>query len=219
MEQNNFKDIKKEEVNTKESINISKNIKSKLILKKVFNNLPTSNLLKIIKYNKKLKNKFNIKNTHYYEFSQIEIELKPIKYEYGTFINILDKKNEPYIQIYFNDGVVNKKRYHIKKKDKVSKIRIIIDYQIKSFYKLFSNINIIESIEFKKYNRSDITNMSHMFSGCKKLKKIILNNFKTNEVVDMSYMFYYYSYFGNFIFLFNVKSLFVNNTVIKIYLN
>ena len=32
MEQNNFKDIKREESNTIESINISKNIKSKYIL-------------------------------------------------------------------------------------------------------------------------------------------------------------------------------------------
>ena len=121
MEQNNFKDIKKEEVNTKESINISKNIKSKLILKKVFNNLPTSNLLKIIKYNKKLKNIFNIKNTHYYELSQIEIELKPIKYECGKFINILDKKMSLIFKYILMTVLLTKRDITLKRKIKFPK--------------------------------------------------------------------------------------------------
>ena len=38
--------------------------------------------------------------------------------------------------------------------ENVSKINIIIDYQIKSFYKLFSYCNCIESIYFKKFNRN-----------------------------------------------------------------
>ena len=42
----------------------------------------------------------------------------------------------------------------INKKDKVIKIKIIIDYQVKSFKKLFYWCICIESINFKKFYRN-----------------------------------------------------------------
>ena len=63
--------------------------------------------------------------------------------------------------------------------DNVSKISIIIDYQIKSFSELFCNCECIESIKFKKFYRNNVTNMSCMFDGCSKLKELNLNNFNT----------------------------------------
>ena len=74
--------------------------------------------------------------------------------------------------------------------DSVSKISIIIDYQIKSFSGLFYNCEYIESIKFKKFYRNNITDLSSMFWGCSSLKELNLNNFNTNNVIDMSSMFY-----------------------------
>ena len=40
----------------------------------------------------------------------------------------------------------------------------------------------------KSYNTNNVIDMS-LFSGCKSLKKLNLNNFNTNDVTDMIYMF------------------------------
>ena len=42
-------------------------------------------------------------------------------------------------------------------------IKIIIDYQIKSFELLFYECKCIESINFKKFYRNNINNMENMF--------------------------------------------------------
>ena len=47
-----------------------------------------------------------------------------------------------------------------KKKLKVSKINIIIDYQVTSFNDLFYNCKCIEPIYFKKFYRNNIIDMS-----------------------------------------------------------
>ena len=73
----------------------------------------------------------------------------------------------------------------------MTKIKIIIDYQVKSFKELFSRCECIESINFKKfYRNNNITNMSYMFFGCSSLKELNLTNFNTNNVTDMCGMFY-----------------------------
>jgi len=58
--------------------NIS-DIKNKYILEKVFNNIPKSKLLKIIKYNKKAQKLFNLNSYDYKEYSIIEIEIIPFE--------------------------------------------------------------------------------------------------------------------------------------------
>ena len=78
----------------------------------------------------------------------------------------------------------------LQKNDNVSKISIIIDYQIKSFSKLFYKCGCIESIKFKKFYRNNVTDMSYMFFGCSSLKELNLNNFNTNNVTNMRAMFY-----------------------------
>ena len=55
-------------------------------------------------------------------------------------------------------------------------IKIRIDYQIKSFPKLFYECECIESIKFKKFYRNNVTDMSYMFSGCSSLKDLNLSN-------------------------------------------
>ena len=67
----------------------------------------------------------------------------------------------------------------------MTKVKIIIDYQVKSFNGLFYKCDCIESINFKKFYRNNITDMSFMFSECSSLKVLYLNNFNTNNVINM----------------------------------
>ena len=165
------------------------NIKSRYILSKIYNNITKKKKLEIIKYNKKIQNRLNLDVKDYKEYSEIEIEIIPAKDKYGKFINI--KENDKlYYHIYFNDNKEEiKNKYEIKKKDCVTKIKIIIDYQVKSFKKLFYYCECIESINFKNFKRNNITNMSYMFHRCSSLKDLNLTNFNTNNVTNMSGMF------------------------------
>ena len=167
--------------------------------------------LAIVKYNKKIQNRLNLSIKNYKEYSEtftpIEIEIIPVKGKYGEFINI-DENDKLYYHIYFNDNKeeiknkyiikeedgVTKHEYYIEEKDKVTKIKIIIDYQVKSFKELFrqsffDTCKCIESINFKKFYRNNITNMSYMFFGCSSLKELNLNNFNTNNVTNMREIF------------------------------
>ena len=186
------KSISKENKVELNSKNYFDNLKSDYFIQKVFVNIKRNKSLTIIKYNKKMQNRLNINIKDYKEYSEIytsiEIEIIPIKNKYGEFINIEGDKS--YYHIYFNDDKKEIKKYSIDEDDKISKIKIIIDYQIKSFEKLFFYCDCIESINFKKFHRNNITNMSYMFYGCSSLKELNLNNFNTNNVTDMSYMFY-----------------------------
>ena len=150
--------------------------------------------LEIIKYNKNMKDRINISIKDYKKYSEliyssIEIEIKPVKNKYGKFINI-DKGDEKYYHIYFNDNKEEIKRNYLNKNENVSKIKIIINYQIKSFEKLFMECEYIESIYFKKFYRNDIENMNSMFARCFSLKELNLSNFNTNSVTDINGMFY-----------------------------
>ena len=80
----------------------------------------------------------NININHYKEYSEqyslIEIEIKPMENKYGRFITI-KKEDEKYYHIYFNDIKEEEiKSTKLNQNEKISKINIIIDYQIKSFY-------------------------------------------------------------------------------------
>ena len=145
----------KVELNSK---NYFDNLKSDYFIQKVFENIKRNKSLKIIKYNKKIQNRLNINIKDYKEYSEIytsiEIEIIPIENKYGKFINI--EGDESYYHIYFNDDKKEIKKYSINEDDTISKIKIIIDYQIKSFKNLFYYCDCIESINFKKFHRNNI---------------------------------------------------------------
>ena len=82
-----------------------------------------------------------------------------------------------------------KKDNYINENHNISKIYIIIDYQVESFSNLFKNCRYIESINFKKFYRNNIIDMSYIFNGCSSLKELNLNNFNTNNVTNMKSMF------------------------------
>ena len=188
MEKNEINKLNKQSV--KEIIN---KIRNRYILKKIFTNLRRIKQLDIIKYNKKLQNRLNFSFNDYKEFrsiySEIEIELIPVKNKYGNFINVLNESEQDYFHIFFNDNPERINKYRIKKNHCVDKIKIIIDYQVKSFSELFKDCKCIESVTFKKFYRNNIFDMRNMFFSCEQIKEINLTNFKTDNVNDMSYMF------------------------------
>ena len=168
-------------------------IKNKLILKLIFSKIKRNKYLEIIKPSKKVQNKLdiNIKDFKDYTeiFSTIDIEMIPSENKFGKFINISKQEEKKYYHIYFNDNKEEIQRYSLNEKDNVKYIRIIIDYQVTSFYKLFDECRSIESINFKKFYRKNITDMSYMFKGCSSLKELKLSNFNTNNVSNMCGMF------------------------------
>ena len=191
---NSSSELSKEKTDSNkiESKDLFKNLKNDYFLQKLFHNLLKKKSLDIIKYNKKIKERINISIKDYKEYSEIyssiEIELKPVNNKYGEFINI-DEEEEKYYHIYFNDNKEEIKRNDLNKNDNVSKIKIIIDYQVKSFEKLFYGCRSIEYIYFNKFYRNNINNMRYMFSRCSSLKELNLSNFNTNNVTNMEYMF------------------------------
>ena len=141
-----------------ESINISKdnkdikpkdelkNIKSDYFLQKICNNLQRKISLEIFKYNKKIQKRLNISINNYKEYSEIyssiEIELIPVLYARGKFINIPENEKE-YFHIYFNESKDEIKCGVLVDNNKVSKIKIIINYQVKTFDNLLAIVNVL----------------------------------------------------------------------------
>ena len=106
-------------------------------------------------------------------------------------LSILKMKiNKLYYHIYFNNNREEIKRLFINKGEEIKIIKIIIDYQIKSFEVLFDDCTCIETIYFKKFYRNNINNMDLMFSGCSSLKEIKgINNFNTINITNFRGMF------------------------------
>ena len=140
--------VSKEKVEKNEikSINAFNNLKSDYFLQKVFNNLLKRKSLDIIKYNKNIKNRINISIKDYKEYTEIyspiEIEIKLIHNKSGKFINIKEE-DKKYYHIYFNNNKEEIKRYFLISNENVTKLKIIIDYQVKSFKDLFSECECI----------------------------------------------------------------------------
>ena len=193
---NSASELNKEKIvsNKTESKDLLENLKSDYFLQKIFNYLLEKKSLQIIKYNKNLKNRINISIYDYRRYSSIyssiEIEIKLIQNKYGNYINI-DENNEEYYHIYLDNNKEETEIMCLYQNDDVEKLKIIIDYQIKSFQGLFEDCKDIEYIYFKKFYRNNINNMGHMFFGCSSLKELNLSNFNTDNVTDMHCMFYY----------------------------
>ena len=188
------KDIENQmkEINLNSSFTHFENIKSKYILKLIFDNLNEKKCFDIIKYTKKIQQTINKNSNDYKKLLEIEIEIifdkNKANFEKNNFINI-NEKDRKYYHIYFDDNKEEIKRKDLNKDEKVSKINIIIDYQINSLKHLFSCCYGIVSINFKKFYRNNIINMNRLFGDNHSLKEINLSNFNTSNVTDMSEMF------------------------------
>ena len=145
--------------------NFLKKIRSKYILKQIFDNLKENKLLEIIRYNKNIQNKLNKKLIDFIkEYSKIVIEIIPKENEFGKFISI-PKRYESYYHIYFDDNKEEIKKKRLIKNENIFKIKVILDYNIKSLCYLFYKCKCIKKITFIKFKRKDIVDMSEMFRG------------------------------------------------------
>ena len=173
-----------------ESSSVLTNLKSDYFLQKLFDNLLKKKSLNIIKYNNNLKDRMNININNFKEYSEIyssiELEIKPINNIDSNFIN---KENGTYYHIYFNNNEEEIERNYLKQNEQIKTIKIIVDYQMISFKRLFGLCKCIEYINFKKFYRNNITNMDSMFFGCSSLKELNLSNFNTDNLTNMSDMF------------------------------
>ena len=172
-----------------------KNVKSNVILKKIFDIIKMNKKYNILRYNKTLQKRLNLGFNDYKELSQlffspIEIELIPTDYRYGKFINISEYEKIFY-HIFFDDSYEEIYRNYLQINDDVKKIKIVIDYPITSFHDLFWNCECIKSITFTKFYRINIYDMSNMFHYCSSLEELNLTNFVTNNVTNMKNMFAY----------------------------
>ena len=175
--------------------NLLLKIKSKYILRQIFDNIQQIRKLNIIRYNKNIKKSLDVViNDYIIEYSKIEIEIFPDQYKHGKFINIANKKNESYFHIYFNDQKEEAKTKRINRWEyfgNETKIRIVIDHKIKSLFQLFKGCKCIKKINFIKFNRNDIKNFSQMFEGCLSLEELDISKLIMEKATDMSHMFSY----------------------------
>ena len=168
------------------------NIKSKYIIKNIFNILIPKKLLKIIQYNKQLQEISNKSINDYIElYSTIEIELtlvSNIKEKENIFINLYPRL-KPYTHIYLNNSKEESERNYITTEDKFRNVKIVIENIVKSLSFLFKECKCIKKIKFTKFCIKDINNMMSLFEDCSSLKEIDFSHFDTSNVTNMSCMF------------------------------
>ena len=167
-----------------------KGIKSKYIILQILDNLQERTLLKLIRHNKELQQSANKTLNDYKAFLNIEIELIPNDDALSNqiFINYIAERS--LFHIYLNDNDKETKENYITKRQKISKIKIILDYKIKSLRKLFKDCKCLKEIYFTKFNRKDITDLGEIFEECTSLVKIDISKLLTDNVTKMDWMFY-----------------------------
>ena len=131
------------------------NIKSKFILKKIFALIQYSKSLELIRYNKKLQIRLQIELNDYKEYLKTEIEIIPTCILNDKLINIKDN-DESYFHFYFNDEKEGKKINELNLLCFIHKIKIIIEYEVKTYNRLFIGCDYIKKLKFIKFNRKDI---------------------------------------------------------------
>ena len=172
------------------------NIKSNYILRIIIkNHLNRKSYLSLFKKSNKYKKKLEINLKDYETYFYItKIELFPIPYqelELGKkYYFMKTKENIEFYNIYFTDNGANRiTRKYITKDDKVNKINIEFNENIKAINGLFYDCNILKEIKFTKFNRNDFTDLSNMFYGCERLSSLDITKLKTPYVTDMKWMF------------------------------
>ena len=166
------------------------NIKSKYVLKQIFDMLNRKTMLKIINYCKKIQQRIEITIEDFIELCKVEIEVMPNDLYVGDIrlINIpADMKS--YCHIFIDDDPKEYFSETIPREKVVKKVKIILDYQMVNFEHLFKLCGSFKYIHFKRFKRNDITTMNDMFKGCIGLKEINFEQFNTENVRDMNSVF------------------------------
>ena len=169
--------------------NLLINIKSKYILKQIFDNLKLNKTLNIIRNNKYLLDKLEKDINDYQKYLQIEIEIEIKENESCEFINIKEEY-ESFYHFYLDGNAEEIKLENIPKDKKVKNIKIVIDYEVETLAELFLDCKNITKINFVKYNRKDITDLEGIFDHCESLEVLNISQLKTDNVDNMKFMFF-----------------------------
>ena len=156
------------------------NIKSKFILKKIFEQIQYNKLLELIRYNRNLQNRLQKGLNDYKEYLKTEIEIIPNSIFCEKFMNIKDN-DAFYFHIYFNDSKNEIKFNELFSYKFIRKIKVIIEFEFKLFNRLFKNCHNIQKIKFIKFNRKDITDITGIFRGCINVEEINLSKINTEN--------------------------------------
>jgi surface protein len=103
----------------------------------------------------------------------------------GKYELIYRQKNE----LYKNKDKYEKKYSFIPKKECLVKIKLKLNNTINDCTRLFCHDVNLVYIDISNLNTDNVTNMSDMFYFCENLKAINLSSINTQNVTDMSYMF------------------------------
>ena len=176
--------------------NLFNNIEGGCVLKKIFDNVQKKKIFNIIKYNKNLQEKIGLDINDYFNYSNVIIEIIPIKVKIRKIKKIIDIQgyDKKYCTIIMTD--VKNDNYKIDRnyifpEDNAVKITITLDYRFDRFSYLFSKCDGIKSVDFIKYNRKDIEDISHMFRECSNLEYANISNINLDIIINMSYLFAY----------------------------
>lgn len=171
-------------------------IKSKIVLKKIFQHVKEGIYLKLLNHNKNIQSKLNLSFDRFKKYSnKIIIEIIPtINSNYHhKFINFLGNKSNYHI---FFDAELEERKdnffqtIYFTNEPNVNKIKVIIDGDdLKSLEGLFNNCDYVEKKNFIKFNKTDITNMNNMFRRCESLINLNIAKLKTDNVTSMKNMF------------------------------
>ena len=133
-------------------------VKSSYILKRILDNLERNKFFNLIRYNKKLQKRLE-KNIDDYknEYLKVELEIIPIGNNFNIFINQSGK--ESYYHFYINDNKEELKRNYLLRNDKATKIKVILDGEIKSFSKLL----VLKFERFNFFNAVHLLNINSIF--------------------------------------------------------
>ena len=102
----------------------------------------------------------------------------------------LNELNDSNTELFINGKQYKYKSYFTPEKEGIVDIQLNIKILMKNCCCLFSGLNL-QSLDLSSFNTQNVTNMSYMFYLCLSLQNIILTSFNTQKVINMESMFNY----------------------------
>ena len=171
------------------------NIKSKYIFGIIIKNYVAKRKYYLLfQHNKNFQKKLDLnledyKDLHKKIFLTIELELIPCKQLKPDIKHyfIRTRENKSYYHIYFNNDSIETDRNYLTNFDKVAKIKIKIDMDLKS--EIFYGCSSLDKLDIKLFKTSNVTKMNWMFCLCESLTELDIINFDTSNVIEMMNLF------------------------------